>query len=82
MTRAEKEGEGKREREKERERKKERERERERKREKKHRHGPPNTYALARTTLEITIGSLCQGPSRRFQGACKLRTRKKNLLDG
>ena len=43
----------------------------------------PNTYALARTTLEITIGCLCQGPSRRFQGACKLSTcKKKNLFDG
>ena len=42
----------------------------------------PDTYALSRTTLEITIGCLCRGPSRRFQGACRFSTRKKNLLDG
>ena len=36
-----------------------------------------NTCALARTTLEITIGCLCQGPSKRFPSACKLSTRKK-----
>ena len=36
----------------------------------------PNTYALARMTLE-TIGCLCHGPSRRFQGACRFRTHKK-----
>ena len=38
-----------------------------------------NTYVLPRTTLELTIGCLCQGPSRRFQGACKFSTRKKKL---
>ena len=31
----------------------------------------PNTDAFARTTLKITVGCLCQGPSRRFQGAFK-----------
>ena len=28
-------------------------------------------------TLEITIGCLCHGPSRRFQGACRFSTDKK-----
>ena len=65
MTRADKEGEGKR------ERKRKREKERE------NTDMVPNTYAPARTTLEITIGCLCQVPSRRFQGACRLSTRKK-----
>ena len=37
----------------------------------------PDTYALSRTTLEITIGCLCRGPSRRFQGACRFSTHKK-----
>ena len=37
----------------------------------------PNTCALARTTLKITIGCLCRGPSRRFQGACRFSTHKK-----
>ena len=64
MTRVEKEGEGKRE-----ERRGERERE-------KTQTWSPNTCALARTALEITIGCLCQGPSRRFQGACRFSTHK------
>ena len=42
----------------------------------------PNTYALARTTLKITIGCLCRGPSRCFQGACRFSTHKKNLPNG
>ena len=33
----------------------------------------PNTCALAQTTLKITIGCLCRGPSRRFQGACSFQ---------
>ena len=37
---------------------------------------------LALIALKITIGCLCRGPSRRFQGACRFSTRKKNLLDG
>ena len=42
----------------------------------------PDTYALVQTTLKITIGCLCRCPSRRFQGACRFSTRKKNLPDG
>ena len=49
----------------------EEDRERRRKRE------TPNTYALAQTTLKITIDCLCRGPSRRFQGACRFGTHKK-----
>ena len=41
----------------------------------------PNFDALARTTLKITIGYLCRGPGRRFQGACRFSTHK-NLPDG
>ena len=40
----------------------------------------PDTYALSRTTLEITIGCLCRGPSKRFQSACRFSTRKKTCL--
>ena len=68
-------GEGEKERERERKRG---ERESERKRESE----TPNTYALAQTTLEITIGCLCRGPSRRFQGACRFGTHEKNLPNG
>ena len=38
----------------------------------------PNTWALARTTLKITIGFLWRGPSKRFQGGCRFSTTKKN----
>ena len=55
--------------------KREKQRERQRGRE------TPNTDALARPTLKITIGCLCRGPSRRFQGACRFSTHK-NLPDG
>ena len=41
----------------------------------------PNTDAFARTTLKITIGCLCRGPSRRFQGVCRFSTHK-NLPAG
>ena len=48
----------------ERRKKKETEGETERERE------TPNTDASARSTLKITIGCLCRGPSRRLQGVC------------
>ena len=37
----------------------------------------PNTHALAQTTLEITIGCLCRGPCKRFQGPCRFSTNEK-----
>ena len=63
-------------REKKRETETERERERERKAERGKRE-TPNTCALAQTTLKITIGCSCRGPSRRFQGACRFSAHKK-----
>ena len=33
----------------------------------------PNNDALAQAILKITIGCLCRGPSRRFQGACRFQ---------
>ena len=42
----------------------------------------PNTCVLAQTTLKITLGCLCRGPSRRFQGACRFQHTQKNLLNG
>ena len=42
----------------------------------------PNTYALARMTLVITVGCLCYGPSRRFQGSCRFNTGKKRQMVG
>ena len=60
-----------------------RERDGEAKGQKKTQTWTPNTYAVAQTTLKITIGCLCRGPSRRFQGACRFQhPQKKNLLNG
>ena len=38
------------------------------------RHRDPNTCSLAQTTLKITTGCLCRGPSRRFQSARRVST--------
>ena len=74
--------EGDRESEKERTQRKEREREKTQKIKRRERwerreRETPNTYALAQTTLKITIGCLCPGPSKLFQGAYRFSAHKK-----
>ena len=41
------------------------------------RERPHTLMLLRKRILKITIGCLCRGPSRRFQGACRFSTHKK-----